>query len=312
MAGKMKDQTYKPKHNRTLVYAAVAIALILIPTVYFYAATTQSPSSPRAAIVDQLSSSILGALIRDQNTTFIQNAESLLKERFSTVDYYSDNATVEQYSHLASRDYKLIIWRGHSALDPSGYVALASTDKYGLKDYDSYLENDRLALCNITGDASLYFGATPKFIEQVMGGKFTDAVIFLMSCNGLNPGYIKTAQAFQSKGATAVISWDNWISSNDNDGAANALLEYLIDQNNTIGEAISKMPLYSPEYGGAQLRYYPEKPDAADYRIPDYKLQGVTAAAIFTVVARVQARTKNVCLVLETGRAWINQSFETP
>ncbi len=176
-------------------------------------------------------------------------------------------------------------------MDPSGYVALASTDKYGLKDYDGYLENDQLALCNITGDDSLYFGITPKFIEQIMGGKFTDAVIFLMSCNGLNQGYIKTAQAFQNKGAKAVISWDNWISSIDNDGAADVFLQHLIDENDTIGEAVSKMPPYSPDYGWAQLKYYPEKPETSNYQIPDYRQQGAnqaTATATLPVIARVQ------------------------
>ena len=283
MTKKTKDQGGVFKRNRKLIYVISAIVVILIPAVYFYSAATTKTELPRAAIVDQLSSSKLGAAIRDQNATFIEAAEHLLQKRFSTIDYYSDNATVEQYTRLALSGYKLIVWRGHSALDPSGYVALASTDKYGFKDYDTYLENDQLALCNITGDNSLYFGITPKFIEQEMGGRFKDTVIFLMSCNGLNSGYLKTAQAFQNKGAKAVISWSNWISSLDNDGAADILLRYLINENNTIGQTISKMPLYSPDYGWAELRYYPEKPETSDYYIPDYRQQG-TVQTVATIV----------------------------
>jgi len=286
MTRKTKDKDDVSKRKRKLIYAFLTIIVVLIPAVYFYSAATTKPEPPRAAIVDQLGSSKLGATIRNQNATFIEAAEHLLQERFSTIDYYSDNATVEQYVHLASLGYRLIVWRGHSALDPSGYVALASTDKYGLKDYDTYLENDQLALCNITGDNSLYFGITPKFIEQVMGGKFTDTVIFLMSCNGLNGGYLKTAQAFQSKGAKAVISWDNWISSLDNDGAADIFLQYLINENNTIGQAIRRIPEYSPEYsGGAELKYYPEKPETSDYYIPDFR-QGA-AQAVATAILPV-------------------------
>jgi len=228
--------------------------------------------------VDQLGSSKLGVATRHQNLTFLESAETLLQERFSAVDYYSDNATVEQYANLASLGFKLIVWRGHSALDnSSGYVALASTDKYGFKDYDTYLANDQLALCNITGDANLYFGITPKFIEQIISGRFTDTVIFLMSCNGLNPDYLKTAQAFQNKGAKAVISWDNWISSFDNDGAADALLQYLINKNYTISEAVSQIPPLSPEYGWAYLRYYPS--DVSNYYIPDYRQSTAQAVA---------------------------------
>jgi hypothetical protein len=278
MTGKTKEEANVFKRNRKFIYALLTIVVVTIPAIYFYSVATTKPEPPRAAIVDQLSSSKLGATIRGRNATFIEAAEHLLRERFSTIDYYSDNATVEQYTRLASLGYKLIVWRGHSALDPSGYVALASTDKYGFKDYETYLENDQLALCNITGDDNLYFGITPKFIDQVMGGRFADTVIFLMSCNGLNAGYLKTAQAFQNKGAKAVISWDNWISSLDNDGAANILLQYLVNDNNTIGQAISKMPLYSPDYGWAGLKYYPEKPETSDYYIPDYRQQGAIQA----------------------------------
>lgn len=280
MTRKTKEKDDVSKRKRKLIYAFLTIIVVLIPAIYFYSAATTKPEPPRAAIVDQLSSSKLGATIRNQNATFIEAAEHLLQERFSTIDYFSDNATVEQYVHLASSSYRLIVWRGHSALDPSGYVALASTDKYGLKDYDTYLENDQLALCNITGDNSLYFGITPKFIEQVMGGRFTDTVIFLMSCNGLNTGYLKTAQAFQNKGAKVIISWDNWISSLDNDGAADIFLQYLINEDNTIGQAVSRMPMYSPDYGWAELKYYPEKPETSDYHIPDYREGAAQAVAI--------------------------------
>jgi hypothetical protein len=306
MTRESKDKDDVSRRKRKLIYAFLTIIVVLIPLVYFYSAATTKQEKPRAAIVDQLSSSKLGETIRNKNATFVEAVEHLLQERFSMIDYYSDNATVEQYVHLASLGYRLIVWRGHSALDPSGYVALASTDKYGLKDYDTYLENDQLALCNITGDASLYFGITPRFIEQVMGGRFTDTVIFLMSCNGLNEGYLKTAQAFENKGAKAVISWDNWVSSFDNDGAADILLQYLINENNTIGQAVSRMPLYSPDYGWAELKYYP--PETSDYYIPDYRQS--TAQAVATTILPMFKKGREQKSSLETSRAWISQPSE--
>ncbi len=308
MTRKTNEQNDNSKRNKRLIYAILAIMIVLIPVVYFYSISTGPSPSPRAAIIDQLGSSKLAAATRHQNLTFIESTENLLQERFSVVDYYSDNATVEQYAGLASLGYRLIVWRGHSALDDSGYVALASTDKYGLKDYNTYLENDQLALCNITGDASLYFGITPKFIEQVMSGKFTDTVIFLMSCNGLNPDYLKTAQAFQNKGAKVVISWDNWISSFDNDGAADALLQYLINKNYTISEAVSQIPPLSPEYGWAYLKYYPS--DASNYYIPDYRQ--TTAQAVATGILPVLKKVRQSSPASETGGAGISQASKMP
>jgi hypothetical protein len=308
MTKKSKDAHNISKDKRKFIYALLTIIIVLIPTLYFYSVATTKPQPPRAVIVDQLGSSKLAAASRHQNLTFIESAENLLQERFSTVDYYSDNATVEQYTNLASLGYKLIIWRGHSALDPSGFIALASTDKYGLKDYGTYLENDQLALCNITGDPSLYFGITPEFIEQAMSGRFTDTVIFLMSCNGLNPDYLKTAQAFQNKGAKAVISWDNWISSFDNDGAADALLQYLIKNNDTISEAASQIPPLSPEYGWAYLKYYPS--DVSNYQIPDYRQSTVQAMVIAMLPILEKGRERSP--TLETGGAGISQASKVP
>lgn len=316
MSGKNKDQTENKKTNLKVICAIAAIAIILIASIYFYSTSIPKLVASKAAIIDQLGSSELGATIREANQTFVEDATNLLQQRFTAVDYYQDNATVAQYMHLASSGYAMIVWRAHSALDLNGqYIALATTDKYPFVNYNDYLDDDRLTLCNITGDETLYFGITPTFIKLVMDGTFQDTVIFLMSCNGLNSGYLKTAQAFQEKGARVVISWDNWISSIDNDGAADTFLHHLIDENDTIGEAVSKMPQYSPDYGWAQLKYYPQKPETSDYYLPDYRKQGAnqaTVAAILPAIACFQAETNERSPVLKTSRAWINQPFETP
>ncbi len=273
MSRKNRNQPEAGKRSRRVIYAVLATSIILIATVYFYSASLTKSTPPKAAIVDQLGSASLGVGIREENQTFIEAATNMLHQRFDTVDYYSDNATVEQYAALASRGYGMILWRGHSALDLSAnYIALSATNKYGSINYDDYLDSDRLTLCNITGDQNLYFGITPTFISQVMNGRFQDTVIFLMSCNGLNPGYLKTAQAFEEKGAKVIISWDNWVSSSDNDGAAELLLQHLINENNTIAQAVSKIPpVSSPDFGRTQLGYSPHNSAVSNYLIPDYR-----------------------------------------
>lgn len=273
-------QTTVPKHSRKLIYAAVALMIILIPAVYFYLASLSQPAEAKAAIIDQLGSLKLDPLIRYENKTFIESATELLYKRFSIVDYYSDNATVEEYSKLASAGYKLILWRAHSALDlTSKYIAMSTTDKYGSISYEQYPDGS-LTLVNITGDPTLYFGITPTFIEQVMTGTFQDTVIVLMSCNGLQPGYLKTAQAFEAKGAKVMISWDNWVSTTDNDYAASLLLQDLINENDTVGAAVSKLAFLPSEFG-ARLQYDP--PSAGNYIIPDYRKNDSTNSALIIV-----------------------------
>jgi len=280
----VKPQPAVSKRSKKLIYAAVALVIVLIPALYFYSISISQPGQAKvakAAIIDQLGSSKLDPSVRYQNQTFIGSAEQLLYKRFSVIDYYSDNATVEAYSKLASAGYKLILWRAHSALDmSSNYIAISTTDKYGSIDYEQYPDGS-LTLCNITGDPTLYFAITPMFIEQVMTGTFQGTVIVLMSCNGLEPGFLKTAQALEAKGAEVIISWDNWIGTSDNDYATILLLQYLINENDTVSVAVGKIPpSISPVYGQTLLQYDPQNLDVANYRIPDYRNYEDTNSAL--------------------------------
>lgn len=273
-------------HAKRLVYAAVAIVVILVPAILFLQSYLSGQGSPKAAIIDELGSSMLDQAIRDENQTFLDTAKGLLYERFSVIDFYSDNATVEQYKHLASRGYKLIVWRAHSALDlDSKYIAISTTDKEGSINTNEYLRNGQqtLTLCNITGDPTLYYGITPMFIEEVMPGAFQDTVIVLMSCNGLKQSYLKTAQAFQAKGAKVVISWDGWVSSSNNDIGGTLLLQRLIDDNDTVSAATNNTSFFSSEFGWASLQYYPQSLEVGNYKLPDYREHDIVHGELVTL-----------------------------
>jgi hypothetical protein len=259
--------------KKTIIYAALIIAAILLPTVFLVQLFASRPSVQKAAIIDQLSSSHLAPISRHPNQTFINFAKNSLDQRFDSVDYYSDNATVENYRQLPSKGYRLIIWRAHSALDlNSSYVAISTSDKDGPVKYDQYMREGKLTLCQITNDTNKYFAINPKFIKEAMTGRFEDTVIILMSCNGLNDKYLGTAQALRDKGAKVLISWNEWIDSDNNDDAVTQLLGYLIDENNTIKEAVLKIPEYASHgLPRSKLKYYPLTAETAGYHIPDYR-----------------------------------------
>jgi hypothetical protein len=243
----------------------VVVALLIGASVLFL--QPQQPGPPKAAIIDQLSSSLLTDSSRHVNQTFVSTAEALLYTHFPEVDYYSDNATVESYRDLPSMGYKLILWRAHSAVDESdGYIAISTSENNATSNYPQYA-NGELTLCKIENDPKFYFAITPKFIADVMTGSFQDTVIILMSCNGLGQGYTKTAEALEEKGALVIISWDEWIESNDNDNAIALLLNYLLNDNYTIGQAVAKVP---QQPGPSNLDYFPKDATAADYQIPNY------------------------------------------
>lgn len=268
--------------NKT-IYVAVTVAIILIligAALFFYFQQPGQSSEPKAAIIDQLSSSKLTDSSRYPNQTFIDTAGTLLYTHFPEVDYYSDNATVENYKSLPSKGYKMIIWRVHSALDPSGYAAISTTENNGTADYPQY-SNGGLTLCDIAGDPKMYFAITPKFVSEVMTGKFDDTIIILMSCNGLKEGYTKTAEALEEKGARAIISWDGWIENPNNDNATAFLLNCLISENDTIQQAVGKIPQQPSVFGPSQMRFFPATNETAQYRIPNYNKKTVTASEWF-------------------------------
>ena len=278
--------TVKSLVSKKTIYAVVAIAAIIIVVGAALSLNQQKPnnSTPKAAIIDQLSSSDLTYSSRYPNQTFVNATTTLLHEYFSEVDYYSNNATVDNYEKLASEGYKLIIWRAHSALDLSNaYVAISTTENSVTSDtseYESMYRDGTLTLCNITGDPTLYWSITPKFVSETMDGRFDDTVIILMSCNGLETGYTQTAEALQEKGARAIISWNNWIEASSNDGATAMLLNYLIDQNNTIQQAVSKIPPQQSPLGPSQMQFFPTNNETANYHIPNYNEKTTVSGAL--------------------------------
>ena len=280
---KENENAEKLFRKRNLVYMTIIVLIILILIVaIFWQIYPNNTSKPKAAVIDQLGSSLLNEAVRYENQTFIQTAKQLLYEKFSIVDYYSNNATVDEYKNLASRGYKLIVWRAHSALDIDlKFIAISTSEKYNSKKYHTYLNNGQLTVCNISG--YLYFGITPKFVEEIMNGKFEDTVIIFMSCNGLKPGYCQTAEAFRVKGVKVFLSWDGWIHPRDNDNSIELLLKYLIIENRTIGEAVNNIPISSSEFGLAKLSYYPTTSEAEGYIIPDYRETNLTGNTWFIV-----------------------------
>jgi hypothetical protein len=235
-------------------------------------------------------------------------AKTLLYERFPEIDYYLDNATVDQYKRLSTHGYKFILWRAHSALDlTSSYIAISTSEKYVSNNYERYLEDGQLTLCNITGDQNLYFGITPKFIRESMSGKFQDTIIVLMSCNGLKEGYYSTAEAFREKGAKVFVSWDGWIESPDNDNRISTMLDYLIDQNNTISEAVGKTPPCSSTlFGSASLDFYPRETETANYRIPDYRQTNSIATS--TPMTMIASKNTNERLKTKQNRVGLSNA----
>jgi hypothetical protein len=235
---------------------------------------------PRAAIVDQLS-------LTFPNPTFIDSATGMLEKAGYAVDYYpGEEVTVDFYRDLPSHDYKLIILRAHSAV-PEEDLAVQTGDSpatvervlsvigkdavlFTSEPYSEtkYLEEQkalRLFRVQYYGDgpgASWYFAIARGFITSSMRGEFDGTTIVLVGCSGL--AFDRTAAALVEKGARAVVGWTGRVSIDHTDAATQRLLEHLLTEGLTPGEAVAKTMIDvgpDPSYGSV-LRLYPSE-DAA-------------------------------------------------
>jgi hypothetical protein len=77
------------------------------------------------------------------------------------------------------------------------------------------------------------------------------------------------------------ISWDGWIDPSDNDNAVTLLLQYLIDESETIDEAVNEIPPCYSSFGPSKLDYHPKTSDVADYCIPNYRQNNIASNARF-------------------------------
>jgi hypothetical protein len=238
--------------------AALAVAAaIAVPLVF--PRGSHEPSSPRAAIVDQLS-------LTEPNPDFAQTATSILEPAGYSVDYYpGEQVTVDFYRDLPEHGYDLIVLRNHAARRPDvlasrlpDEAALFTSETYNK---DKYVEDQnalRLVKVRYPDSDEVFFGVRSDFITSSMKGRFNGTAIVLMGCNGLTTS--RTAEAFVEKGAKAVVGWSDLVSAGHTDEATERLIQHLVVDRLTLGEAVQRTNTEvgpDPAYGSV-LRVYPE------------------------------------------------------
>ena len=263
-----KDELRRGKGGRLRTAAVVvgAIALVsaaLAAGLVLSGLTTNGPSGPSAAIVDQLS-------LTQPGPDFVESATGLLEQAGYAVDYFpGEEVTVDFYRNLPTHDYDLIILRVHSAITTERdaetgqktekeYVGLFTGEPYNPNKYPQE-QIERLGKAEYYEGAPPLFGIAPDFITYSMRGRFDETLIVMMGCDGLRSQ--ETAQAFLDKGATAFVSWSRSVSASHTDAATQRLLEKLLIEGLPVRDAVAQTaaevgpdPVYE-----AQLRMLPDE-----------------------------------------------------
>lgn len=213
----------------------------------------------KAVIVDQLSSI-------QENDAFVANVTKQLEKYGFKVDLYQrDEVNVGLYQQLATRGYKLIIFRAHSGLLAENEVTqdrtvLFTNEQYNQLKYGAEQLNDRLVMARVSDRYPMVFGIPPRFITESMDGRFDDAVVIMMGCSGL---FVRDlAEAFVDRGASVYVGWNGSVELYYVDEATPYLVWQLCSGNLTIKEAVDNtMSAIGPDpMHKAGLEYYPTYP----------------------------------------------------
>ena len=264
---KIRAEKERERRIATALFTALIIVTVILSAYFGYyslnqpqkQAVNQKSAKRKAAIVDQLS-------LTFPNQTFIEKATTILKQAGYTVDYVSgEQATVEFYRNLPTQGYEIIILRVHSSAAEllgeefvENPVAIFTSEPYSQTKYLYEQLTDQLVIASYTmPQPPYYFAITPKFVSESMKGSFQNSIIVMMGCEGLNN--TKMAEAFIQKGAKAYIGWKGAVSASHTDKATITLLQHLITEKQTIGQAVENTMKEigpDPTYKSI-LQYYP-------------------------------------------------------
>jgi len=263
-AGKRPKKAKKwAKRKNILVIAATSAAILILAVAYMLslANNIENGNEAQAVLIDQLS-------MTNPNKPFYWTTQTLLNQ-FNMQVWYKEGTfnTVDFFRDLPRYNFKIIILRVHSAVNPeTGNLAIFTGEKWSDSsaqwDYLTDIMNGRIAKVRVEENSTAYFGITQAFIPS-MNGDFKGALIIMMGCEGLTNE--KMAKAFIEKGAKAYISWTGPVSSEHTDAATLNLLQHLLVDRKTVGESVTATNYEigrDPDYG-SELVWYPL--DEEDY-----------------------------------------------
>jgi len=241
---------------------------------------------PKAVIIDQLYDDL-------PNDNFHQVATEYLESAGYQVDIITTKQiTVDFYKQLPEMNYKFVVARTHGVADATNEdaVLLFTGEKYKT---DSYVQEQLFGQLkkgvplysvifspsehepsdwNIVNDTYVtlttpviieekendeYFLITPKLVDELMTGKFSETIFILGGCSTLaNPSL---ADSLIARGASKVVGWDDTISSASNDRIMLKVLELALVNNLNIEDAVNlSMEKYFQQHGPytGKLKYY--------------------------------------------------------
>jgi hypothetical protein len=261
MTKKTKNSSKTMFGRKSWVIFSIILVFIILGLAFssmFLQLGTKFPLN--AVIIDQLATDF-------PNQSFVSNVTTTLQNHGFKVTYYNQTLDVDFFKNLAFDDYGLIILRAHSALrndSATPTVDLFTSEIYdqSSEKYTFELDSGLLTVGEYFYKPGLYFALSPQFIEKY--GNFPSSIVIAMGCQSLKPGSEKQMpQAFLDKGAKAFIGWSDIVFPKDTDNETMRLINLLLDENQTIGDAVRATSPYT--YSGTPYPHSTEIVNVTSY-----------------------------------------------
>ena len=200
-------------------------------------------SKPRAAIVDQTGLSF-------PSESFIAEARSLMETAGYTVTYYPpEEVTISLYRSLPGRGYDLVLFQSHATSEvvvrggqeASGEIPpgpfLFTTEPYEKQRHLALQMTDQVRASQLFyEDAPELFAVGPAFVRRSMQGFFPGTTVIIGGCQSLAAPDL--ARSLLEKGASVVVGWDGMVNLSHNNEAVLYLLEQMLREGASAGEAV--------------------------------------------------------------------------
>lgn len=289
MKHKVREECKREERVGLVITVAILIVVISVSGFFIHSMLSSSQQKQETSSLSELKAAIVDHLsLTYPSQTFIQTATYILKQAGFTVDYvHGEEVTVEFFRNLPTHNYGLIIFRIHSTT--AGYFF--TSQLYSNTEYVYEQLVERVGKASGDGNPPFYFDIKPAFVSSNMRGRFRNATIIMMGCNGLRN--IDMASAFVEKGAKVYISWDKSVSASHTDKATTHLLQHLISQKQQLKQAIDNtMKAVGPDPAyNAVLQYHPL--EAGDYTIQNIKGNITTNITEIVITQRILKKRKD-------------------
>ncbi len=305
-----KKKTETSSLNKKLVYSVLLLTPICLAIIlgYYFLVMPYSGRFLGAAIVDQLSFD--ENLI---NNEFVTKCTFLFNTSGFNVEYHEGNIVdIKFYSNLPSKGGKILILRAHSSiLTGSNLINIFTSEPFdealAYGSYQGLIDHISKAVFDVQPPPdNEYFAIKPSFVSDVMKDRFSDSLVVLMGCAGLNQTTM--AEALVNKGARVVIGWTRNIDLGDTDSSTLELLEYLLAEDPwTVDAAVRKINERIHSHNST-LDYYPKDYETQMYKIPKGEKSNLMINEISSllnfIVAASWRHDERVALSLKSARRY--------